>query len=215
MSKEKVPTKEKIIAKALELYNTHGIEYAGVRELAKELNMKGGNITYYFPTKNDLIRELTHRLSEVNAALFSREKEISIYNFLDMHRAIYANQYRYRALIISLPLLLKQDQEFARTYAERQVSRKKAIYQELKSLFLAGYFQTAKAQDMDTILHAITITNRFWISEATVDETIEDGEAAINTYLQRLAGLLHIIASDKGKEDIRKFLEDLSNKKAG
>jgi AcrR family transcriptional regulator len=210
MSKEKISTKEKIVAKALEMYNTHGIEYAGVRELAKELDMKGGNITYYFPTKNDLIRELTQRLSDTNEALLSQEKETSIYNFLDMHRSIYSNQYQYRALFISLPLLLKQDNEFARQYAERQVARKKAIYRQLKSLFLAGYFQTAKAQDLDTILHAITTTNRFWISEATVDEIIEDRVTAINTYINRLAGLLHIIATDKGKEEIKRFSSELT-----
>lgn len=209
MSKEKVSTKGKIVAKALEMYNAYGIEYAGVRELAKELNMKGGNITYYFPTKNDLIRELTQQLSDANEAILSREKEISIYNFLDMHRSIYTNQYQFRALFISLPLLLKQDIEFARQYAERQVVRKKAIYRQLKSLFLAGYFQTAKAQDLDTILHAIIIVNRFWVSEATVDEIIEDKEVAINTYLQRLAGLLHIVATDKGKDEITRFRSEL------
>lgn len=209
MSKKRISTKEKIIAKALEMYNEHGIEYAGVRELAKELDMKGGNITYYFPTKNDLIRELTDRLSESNAAIFAQNTEPGIYNFLDMHRRLYKNQYEYRALFISLPLLLKQDNEFATRYAQRQIERKKALYDELKSLFLAGYFNTAKAEDMDTILHAITTINRFWISESTVDGLIDSGDKAINIYLQRLAGLLHIVATVKGKEEIRKFVNEL------
>lgn len=209
MSKERISTKEKIVAKALEMYNEHGIEYAGVRELAKELDMKGGNITYYFPTKNDLIRELTDRLSESNAAIFAHNREPGIYNFLDMHRRLYKNQYEYRALFISLPLLLKQDNEFASRYAQRQIDRKKALYDELKSLFLAGYFNTAKAADMDTILHAVTTINRFWISESTVDGLIDSGDKAINTYLQRLAGLLHIVATDKGKEEITKFVNEL------
>ncbi len=209
MSKEKIPTKEKIVAKALEMYNEHGIEYAGVRELAKELNMKGGNITYYFPTKNDLIRELTDRLSQSNAAIFSQKTEPGIYNFLDKHRRIYYNQYEYRALFVSLPLLLKQDNEFAGRYAQRQVERKKTLYNELKALFLAGYFNTAKSADLDTVLHAITTINRFWISEATVDGLIDDKQAAVNTYLEQLAGLLHIIATDKGKDEIKRFRSEL------
>src|SRR5690606_25508166 len=130
--------------------------------------MKGGNITYYFPTKNDLIRELTERLSESNGAIFSRQTEPGIYNFLDKHRLIYHSQYEYRALFVSLPLMLKQDDEFATRYAQRQLERKKTLYNELKALFMAGYFNTAKSVDMDTILHAITTINRFWISEATV-----------------------------------------------
>lgn len=202
-------TKERIIDKALELYNQYGIEYVGVRELAKELAMKGGNVTYYFPTKNDLILELSRRLSERNAELLAEEKESTIYNFLDTHRSVYNNQYKYRAMFISLPLLRKQHEEFADAYKERQVARKKAIYENLKSLFLKGYFQTAKAADLDTILQAIITTNRFWVSEATLDGEIEDREEVINSYLGRLAGLLHIIASEKGREEIREFLQEL------
>ena len=202
-------TKEKIIEKALELYNEYGIEYVGVRELAKALNMKGGNITYYFPTKNDLVNEISRLLSEANEDIFATERERGIYNFLDMHRAIYLNQYKFRSLFISLPLLLKQDSSFAEVYQERQLTRRKAIYDELKSLFMAGFFQTAKTQDLDTILNAITTTNRFWIAESTVDGLIEDRDVAINTYLFRLAGLLHIIASEKGKKEIVTFLKEL------
>src|SRR5690606_39123248 len=110
---------------------------------------------------------------------------------------------------ISLPLLLKQAPDFAHVYHERQLTRKKSIYNELKSLFLSGYFQTAKTRDLDTILDAITTTNRYWISEATVDGGIEDRDVTIDTYLFRLAGLLHIIASEKGKKDIVRFLKEL------
>lgn len=202
-------TKDKIVEKAIELYNRHGIEYVGVRELAKELDMKGGNITYYFPTKDDLVFELTTLLSKGNAEILAVEKETTVYNFLDMHRKLYQNQYKYRALFVSLPLLLKQNEQFLENYKERQGARKKAIYDDLRSLFLKGYFQTAKAADLDTVLHAIISTNRFWVAEATVDNMIEDKALAISTNLKKLAGLLHIIASDKGKADIERFTKEL------
>lgn len=209
MREKKQSTRERIIAKALALYNQFGIEYVGVRELAKELSMKGGNITYYFPTKNDLIQEIARRLSESNEGIFNSEREPGIYNFLDMYRSIYNNQFNYRSLFVSLPLLLRLDIDFANVYHERQLTRKKVIYNQLKSLFMGGYFLTAKSQDLDTILNAVTTTNRFWISEATVDGLIEDKDVAVNTYLFRLAGLLHIVASEKGKQDIVKFLKEL------
>lgn len=44
-------TKERIVSKALELFNEHGIEYVGLRELAAHLGIRVSNITYYFPTK--------------------------------------------------------------------------------------------------------------------------------------------------------------------
>ncbi|MCB0697279.1 MAG: TetR/AcrR family transcriptional regulator [Chitinophagaceae bacterium] len=209
MSKNKIPTKELIVEKALEMYNAQGIEYVGVRELSRELNMKGGNITYYFPTKNDLVRELISRLSEGNSQLFAAEQEPGIYSFLQMNRKIYENQYRYRSLFVSLPLLLKQDPEYAERYQEIQVVRRKNIYNQLRSMFMGGYFQTGKTESLDTILDALAMNNRMWISEATLDGILDDKDTAINTYLFRQAGLLHIIASEKGKKDIVRFLREL------
>lgn len=202
-------TKDIIVEKALEMYNTYGIEYVGVRELAKELNMKGGNITYYFPTKNDLIVEIQNRLSASNSALFDKEKETSIFSFLQTHYEIYSNQYNYRAIFISLPLLMKQGSISVEQYKIQQLKRRNDIYQEMKSLFLKGYFQTAKADDMDAILESIIIHNRFWISEATADGIIEDKEFAVSTYIHRIAALLKIIASEKGKMEIGQFLQEI------
>ncbi|RYZ50620.1 MAG: TetR/AcrR family transcriptional regulator, partial [Chitinophagaceae bacterium] len=48
VSKPKLNTKDKIRDKALELFNERGIEYVGLRELAALLNIRVGNITYYF-----------------------------------------------------------------------------------------------------------------------------------------------------------------------
>ena len=55
MSKSEITTEEKILAKALEMFNERGIEYVGMRELAATLNIRVSNITYYFPTKDDLV----------------------------------------------------------------------------------------------------------------------------------------------------------------
>ena len=61
MSKLKTETRRKIRDKALEMFNERGIEYVGLRELAAILDMRVSNITYYFPTKDDLVYEITMR----------------------------------------------------------------------------------------------------------------------------------------------------------
>jgi AcrR family transcriptional regulator len=44
-------TEEKILAKALEMFNERGVDSVGLRELAGILDMRVSNITYYFPTQ--------------------------------------------------------------------------------------------------------------------------------------------------------------------
>lgn len=214
MQVEKRTAKTLIIEKALEMYNAYGIEYVGVRELAKELGLKAGNITYYYPTKDDIILAIYNEYSHAITAQIPSDVEVSIYNFLQIQHGIYVAQYQYRALFISMPLLVMQNEALASDFRNRQAQLNKTIYQQLKSLFLAGYFQTAKSRDLDTVLHAISATNLFWISEATIEAVIDDEELALSTYLFRLAGLLHIIASDTGKADIKRFLNELDKEES-
>ncbi len=58
MSKPKLNTREIILDKALKMFNERGIEYVGLRELAGVLGIRVSNITYYFPTKDDLVYQL-------------------------------------------------------------------------------------------------------------------------------------------------------------
>jgi hypothetical protein len=51
--KNKPDTEERIVQVALEMFNKTGVEYVGMRELAMALDMRIGNLTYYFPTKDE------------------------------------------------------------------------------------------------------------------------------------------------------------------
>jgi hypothetical protein len=122
---------------------------------------------------------------------------------------MYFNQYKYRSYFISLPLWLQQDVEFAQTYRAMQASRHVTFTQELKTLATGGYLLAIPDEDLAPLLAALLTTNRLWISEATLDGLIADEKLAVNTYLNRMAGLLNFIASEKGKADVRKFLKKL------
>lgn len=208
-------TKEKIVEKALALYNEHGVEYVGVRELAKELGLKGGNITYYFPTKFDLISELGGRLSSTNEEIIGAHIEKTMYNYLDMHRHLYHNQYKYRSLVVSLPLLLKQNEGFRVQYNENQKIRKSAMRYELQSLFSSGYIRDTKNETLEAVLHAVIMIGRLWVIEANLDYELIKKEVVINNYLKRLCNILRLVASEKGIADIDIFMEELEYEKSG
>lgn len=205
----KISTRETIVNRALEMYNDYGVEYVGVRELAKELGIKGGNITYYFPTKNDLLNELAERLTASNSEILERAKAPSLYGFMEMNKSLYFNQYQYRAFFLSLPLWLQQDIEFAKKYREGLIARRKSFTRELETLIGEGYLLPLSEQDLEPVLGALSATGRLWISEATIDGLIDQEEKAIYTYLRRMAGLLQFIATEQGKNDLQKFLNTL------
>jgi AcrR family transcriptional regulator len=205
MSNKKLSTREIIVGKAISMYNEYGVEYVGVRELAKELDMKGGNITYYFPTKYDLIKEIVSRLSTRNTDIFM-ENPPTLAEMLEAYERSYKNQYQYRGLFNSIPLLLKQNKEFFDQYQFRQRTRKKMVKTQLLHLIKIGYIKKITDDETDTIMQNISLLSRFWISEATADGIVDSETKVIRHYVKRLAGLMYPVATTKGKKDIETFL---------
>lgn len=51
-------TKDKIRVKAIELFNSKGFKNVTLREVAKELSISYGNVTYHFKTKKEVVELL-------------------------------------------------------------------------------------------------------------------------------------------------------------
>jgi AcrR family transcriptional regulator len=202
----KISTRELIVKKAIELYNSHGVEYVGVRELAKELNMKGGNITYYFPTKDDLIKEITGLLSTENERILDSIPG-DLAGIMKSLRVLYENQYRFRGIFMSIPNLLRQNPKSHQQYVKRQEVRRATFKDIIAGLIEKGYLRKMDDLEKEALHRSIIMQNRFWISEATADMFIERGEAAIDYYVNRLAALFYVFATAKGKKELNFYLK--------
>lgn len=55
-------TKEKIVAKALEMFNTLGVENVTTRHIARELGISQGNLHYHYPNKDKILEALFNNL---------------------------------------------------------------------------------------------------------------------------------------------------------
>jgi AcrR family transcriptional regulator len=206
MTKGILSTREKIIEKALYLFNRDGIEYVGVRELAKELDMKGGNITYYFPTKDDLVREIALSLSALDTYMISDGGSISIVDFLDYYYTVFSGQYKYRSFFLSLPHLLIQNKALAEVYHKNQEERIGKVKQQLEALSKHQYIRSLNDIELQFFTETIIITGRFWIQDAVVDRNIpEDGNTVITQYVGRLKNMLTILATPKGMAEIAQY----------
>jgi AcrR family transcriptional regulator len=128
---------EKIVAKALEMFNERGIEYVGLRELAAVLGIRVGNITYYFPTKDDLVNRLAQNLSNLNERI-SVEENLSLFSFLDRFRKVFANHVQYRCLLLSFVHLMEQNRVLSEGYKETEKKRYSAIVANLSALQAVG-----------------------------------------------------------------------------
>jgi AcrR family transcriptional regulator len=209
MSKSLMNRREKILDKALETFNEQGIEYVGLRELAAMLNMRVSNITYYFPTKDDLVYELSLQLSQSNAVIIVTKENLSIKEFLQMLHSVFQNHLKYRCLLLSVVHLMKQNKHMATAYKKTQGIRNSTIQSNLEILIHGGYLNIADENEMAFLVSMLSLVSRFWISESAVSNREVGIEKQLHHYLNLVTKLLLPYATSKAKKQVNDFLKQI------
>ena len=206
MSK-KIKTEDRIVAKALEMFNERGIEYVGLREIAAILGMRVSNITYYFPTKDDLVNRLSLDLHKANSQVIIEREDLTMTLFLEMFHKALQNQVRYRCLLLSFVHLMTQNKLIAERYNKTQETRGTTLKSNLEILQRRGYLKRETEIDTDFLASVMSLLARFWISEATVRMGHLTHEEQINRCIITLGKFLLPYATEKGRDEIERFIE--------
>jgi AcrR family transcriptional regulator len=202
-------TREKILNKTLEVFNERGIEYVGLRELATMLDMRVSNITYYFPTKDDLVYQLSLELSKKNAEIIIDRDELTMRSFLEMLHVVFNNHSQYRCLLLSFVHLMEQNKLIAEAYKNTQKVRNATLTSNLKALAASGYLQVVDEEEMAFLVTTLALISRFWISEARISFRQLNHKEQIRHSLSLIIKLLLPYSTEKAKKEIEHFLESL------
>jgi len=102
----KLSTKEKIIKKAIELFNKKGFAAVSLFELAKSLGITRGNFTYHYKTKDDLLVAIVNDMWA--KILIERQKTRQLPSFENLHNEVqlyYKFQREYAFLFLDTHVL--------------------------------------------------------------------------------------------------------------
>ena len=143
MAKRRITVKgedkrERILAKALQLFNKHGVEHVAVRDIARALGMRPGHITYYFPDKESLVIELSRSLHALNDAVVPDGTVRSLDEFFDRLQQVLRNHIAYRSLLLSMARLLSQLPRVKAQYRTTQEKRVDDLRASFRSMVAAG-----------------------------------------------------------------------------
>ncbi|OJV12726.1 MAG: TetR family transcriptional regulator [Dyadobacter sp. 50-39] len=205
-------TREKIIKRALELFNLKGIEYVGMRELAADLGMRIGNLTYYFPTKDDLVFTISQAYTESNSSIHSDFPVRSLYDFLHKNKLLFENGLKYQCLLLSMVHLMEQNSRIAANYQGKVMqNRMSSLTHDIELLEANEYLKFSCEDDKLLIISSNSLQSRFWLSEAVLTESRQNLALQMGHYLTMKAHLFRPYATKKGIKDIERFLLDLSD----
>ncbi|MBI1288558.1 MAG: TetR family transcriptional regulator [Flavobacteriales bacterium] len=205
-------TRDRIITEALSQFNKHGIHKVGVREIARNLNISPGNLSYHFPKKEDLLLEVLSNLrarNEQNLEQY-RKGEAELKHFLELVQGIFQNQYDHRGVLtelLELSQALRAETDF--DYALRQQKRRNDFKEIIRGLSETKQLNL-EGDQLDFLVSFMTLFGRFWIAEAFVDHRERDREKIILHYLKMVSTQLSLFATEAGQESIVAFWDMLA-----
>lgn len=201
-------TRERIFQLALEYFNRNGIEYVGIRELARELGLSPGNVSYYFPTKDDLVIEITRRLSAENTRLFQQvEKDLSLTSFIELFVSAFQNHHQFKCIFMSFVHLMKHYPAMGEGYTAIQQKRRSALTKDLLDLSKLGLLKRDLTKsEAERLTLIISHLARFWIQEAEVLLKAYTTERVIRHYAGLIAVTIEPYATAKGRAQLAPFM---------
>ncbi|MCD9616467.1 TetR/AcrR family transcriptional regulator [Chryseobacterium gleum] len=135
-------TKDKILSKALELFNDKGYNNITTRHIAAELNISAGNLHYHFRHSEDIIKILFSELTLKMDELLNHMKEKEHKTLEDLYQFTFSTCeifYAYRFIFISFIDILNQIPEIESRYEGINFSRKEEfqlIFSDLQKSYI-------------------------------------------------------------------------------
>lgn len=198
-------TRQRILDHALSRFNDAGVEAVGIREIARELGLSPGNVSYHFPRKDDLVAALAAELGVRNeGALDLPERTVRAEDFLEAFRRVYRNQVEFRFLALSVVHLVEHIDAFRGGYGDVVRARRAMVRQWLIALREHGEIGNGVSEeDLERLVAHCTFISRFWLSEKRVTFPEAAFDDAIEHYLGLIADLLARWATPKGAPALR------------
>lgn len=208
MSKNGTDLRRQILKRALHLFNKQGIEYVGIRELAKELGIKGGNITYYFPTKDDLVLAIAQEYSKLNRHTKEFPDKLSLEMYMDLRLQGFKNQVKFRCIFLSYANLMQQNKKLTAYYTGKVAP---GCSEAVRNYFLrmvdAGYMKDLDANSVQLLDQQIALVMRFWLSDAVVTLPGASDRQKIAYYMRLIVAALQPYCTTKGLKELNNWSE--------
>lgn len=197
-----------IASESVKLFNKHGLNNVGVRDISKHLNISPGNLSYHFPKKENLIIFISEQLMKLNSEAFGVYRKIenpSLFEFLKLIKQLHLNFYVFRGVVQDFAEVSRIFERENYRYEEVEKQRE-LIYLDLLSCLEKTGELNLSGDDMKFLISSIKFFTRFWIVEAFVSFKGKSKLETVGYYLKMFCKQLSLFASSKGNKSIEKFL---------
>lgn len=201
-------TKKKIIETTISLFNQHGFANVSLPQIAKELEISLGNLTYHFPKKSQLILSIYEGFGEELAAITQHYRSFVDLEEMDRQmREFYQFQQRYQFFYLDLL-------ELERAYPDLEKRHHQHIEEQISGLYNYFLFNIGSGnlkviEDANIYRH---LARQFWMTmvfwpmqlavrgkKGSVEQMVESAWIQLVPYLTKKGkeNLNHIFKTEK------------------
>lgn len=203
------PTQERILDHARKAFNERGVSAVGIREIARDLQLSPGNVSYHFPTKAALIAALIERThAENNAAAAAPVGPLDFRQLDIILRAIMRrdveNQWLMRdavGLVFSLP-------ELRVLHNRMQRSREARADGLIERLLDAGMLDRERTEAARPYLRVQLLTQVFfWLPAAIMAAPTADPSKRLDLHARAALALFVAYCTPAGRRQLDTLLD--------
>ena len=180
-------TSEKILQSALKLFNRNGFSKVTLRQIAKDLNISQGNLSYHFVKKEDIIVSLYDRFSvEIESLVQQRlnQQELNLQEFSEFMSNVMGLFLKYRFIFLDFARLMQDFPDIKKRYIELVEMRVNQFSSQLHDLSAKGILKPeAFPGQFRNLYKKIQILTDFWISYKSLGGKFNTAEIQ-SSYLQ-------------------------------
>lgn len=194
-------TKQKILTKALTIYNRHGVSNVSIRQLAKDIGISHSNLIYHYPTQEDIVLGLhdimLQKAVELNKGLFQNEYPL---------KSLYAITITGFSVVYDFRFFFKELQYICNAFPRiKEVLRKveqvrSSMYKNIiGDMISKDLLRSEELEDeFDDLIVRIKIYSDHWLESSFIYDELSK-EEMINKYSDLLIQHFYPYLSEKGK----------------
>jgi|JI10StandDraft_1071094.scaffolds.fasta_scaffold05127_6 AcrR family transcriptional regulator len=200
-------TKQKILNKALEIYNRDGVSNVSIRQLSKDVGISHSNLIYHFSTQEEIIlglhELLLQKAIELNKNLVQNESPLqSLYSTaITGFTIVYDFRFFFHELQYICKTFPKVKEVLRQVEKVRYMMYKKAIEDMIASdLIRSEEFDG----EFDDLIVRIKIYSDHWLESSSIYDNLSN-EEKINKYSYLLIQHFYPYLTENGRNEFKKI----------
>ncbi|MEO1213157.1 MAG: TetR/AcrR family transcriptional regulator [Bacteroidota bacterium] len=203
--------KEKILIKAVELFNERGISSTSPNQIAAALDISPGNLTYHYKTKATLVKELYEKMHVDSLDFIRQEGYLTLHEFRAIIGRFKGFMEKYNFFFQDLFFILQNYPEVEKLYEESNLIRLK----QGRALF-DHYIETGRmipeseGIKYDFLIHNVWMVGAFWNFQRKIFSSSQLFEKPMDMVEMTWYMILPYL-TEKGKSEYDQINEFLAN----